>query len=63
MDFISDNGSYDTKWIVDFIRGKDINLLKRYLRRHHRRLSEVFDKDLLTKNGLDFKPEILNAYN
>jgi hypothetical protein len=52
----------ETDWIVDFITKKDINILKRYIRSQHRRLSDVFDKDLLTKDGKDFKKEILDAY-
>ena len=52
----------ETDWIVDFITKKDINILKRYIRSQHRRLSDVFDKDLLTKDGKDFKPEILDVY-
>ena len=53
---------FDTKWIIDFIAKKDINLLKRYIKSQHRKLSDVFDKDLLTKDGSDFKQEILDVY-
>jgi hypothetical protein len=50
MDFSGNIGSYDTKWIVDFITKKDIKILKKYVDDHHKSLSDVFDKDLLTKD-------------
>ena len=62
MDLSNKTRSWNTKWIVDFITKKDINILKEYLRSQHRKLSDVFDKDLLTKDWKDFKQEILDAY-
>ena len=51
MDCCSKYG-YDTEWIVDFIRKKDINIIKRYIKKHHLELSDIFkfDKDLLTED-------------
>ena len=60
MDFAGKNGSYNTKWIVDFITKKDINILKNYVRSQGKTLKDVFDNDLL--DWSDFKAEILNAY-
>ena len=54
--------NFDTKWIIDFIAKKDIKILKKYIEDNHKKLSDVFDKDLLTKDGKDFKPEILDVY-
>ena len=64
MDCCSKYG-YDTEWIVDFIRKKDINIIKRYIKKHHLELSDIFkfDKDLLTEDWKDFKQKILNAYH
>jgi hypothetical protein len=50
MDFSGEKGGYNTSAIVDFITKKDINILKEYIRKNHRKLSDVFDKDLLTKD-------------
>ena len=58
MDFSYDN----TKWIVNFIAKKDINILKKYIKYRGKKLSDVFDKDLLTKDWKDFRQEILDAY-
>ena len=44
------NRDFKTEWIIDFITKKDINILKKYIGSQHRRLSDVFDKDLLTKD-------------
>ena len=54
---------FETKWIVDFITKKDINILKNYVRSQHKTLRDVFDKSLLTKNWGDFKKDILDTYN
>ena len=54
---------FETKWIIDFIIKKDIIILKDYVQSQHKKLSDVFDKDLLTKDGKDFRQEILDAYN
>ena len=55
--------NFETKWIVDFITKKDINILKNYVRSQHKTLRDVFDKSLLTKNWNDFKKDILDTYN
>ena len=47
MDFAGNSGSYDTKWIIDFITKKDINILKNYVRSQGKTLKDVFDNDLL----------------
>jgi hypothetical protein len=55
----------DTKWIVDFIDKKDINILKTYITDNNGKLSDVFNngfKGLLTKDGTDFTQEILDTY-
>lgn len=54
---------FETRWIIDFIIKKDIFILKDYVQSQHKKLSDVFDKDLLTKDGKDFRQEILDAYN
>jgi hypothetical protein len=54
---------FETSWITDFITKKDINILKNYINSQHKQLSDVFDKYLLTKDGSDFKKEILDAYH
>ena len=54
---------FETRWIIDFIIKKDIIILKDYVQSQHKKLSDVFDKDLLTKDGKDFRQEILDAYN
>ena len=54
---------FETRWIIDFIIKKDINVLKDYIQSQNKKLSDVFDKDLLTKDGKDFRQEILDAYN
>ena len=51
----------DSDHIVQFIKTKNIKYLKDWLP-FDRVLSDVFDKNLLTKNGLDFKKEILDVY-
>ena len=60
MDFAGNSGSYDTKWIIDFITKKDINILKNYVRSQGKTLKDVFDNDLL--DWSDFKAEIKKAY-
>ena len=57
--------NFDTQWIIDFIAKKDINILKDYISDNNGKLSDVFNngfKGLLTKDGSDFKQEILDAY-
>jgi hypothetical protein len=51
----------DTDHIIKFIKTKNIQNLKDWLP-FGKILSDVFDKDLLTKDWKDFKKEILDAY-
>jgi hypothetical protein len=52
----------DTDHIIKFIKTKNIKHLKDWLP-FGKILSDVFNKNLLTKNWLDFKKEILDTYN
>ena len=54
---------FDTKWIIKFIKTKDLSVLKDYIQSKHAKLSDVFDKKLLKKDGSDFKEDILNSYD
>ena len=51
----------DTDHIIQFIKTKNIKHLKDWLP-FDKVLSDVFGKNLLTKDGLEFKQEILDAY-
>ena len=57
------HAKFDTKWIIKFIKTKDLSVLKDYIQSKHAKLSDVFDKKLLKKDGSDFKEDILNAYD
>ena len=55
------DGGVDTDHIIEFIKTKNIKYLKDWLP-FDKVLSDVFGKNLLTKDGLDFKQKILDAY-
>ena len=54
---------FDTNCILKFIKTKDLSVLKDYIQSKHAKLSDVFDKKLLKKDGSDFKEDILNSYD
>ena len=55
------DGGVDTDHIIEFIKTKNIKYLKDWLP-FDKVLSDVFGKNLLTKDRLDFKQKILDAY-
>lgn len=65
LDFVEDDRqrwwNLNTGFILKFIKSKNINDLKNWIPAG-KNLSDMFDKSLLTKDGKDFKKEILDAY-
>ena len=53
---------FNTSWIIKFVKTKDISVLKDFIQSKRGKLSDVFDKDLLTEDWTDFKQEILDTY-
>jgi hypothetical protein len=66
MDFIwslaEDDTFRKTNILKDFITTKNIIFLKTHLQAYNKNLSDVFDKQLLNKEGTDFNEEILQTY-